>query len=549
MAEMEVKYGRRRGSSKKDSSAEEASRRIQSAALRQVAVLPKAKWLRIQEELNHVNKDEERIREAANQRKALHQQSKDMVKLWSNTLAGQRQKRLEAKKIREEIEEEERKQTDIEEAKYREQKRKEAIGRAKAQLYYQTDRVRGLHSALLLTEVLKEREAQIDLKQQMQTSSKDVDKEFVDLMKCRHEEALRKDKEKGVQKKLETLAVAEEQRKQIDDNELKKVQLKIEDKKEGEEIQQCLEIYLQQQRLEEERQVNQRRLLMHDHLENLAKRDAIRAAGVQKQEQEEEQRKRFLAAKQKMLKLRKEKETELFMEGQRIRDRIADKLTVKQQTQTVREEERIAQAVAERDAKEAHEQRVKEEKMAAELKSITAHREAVMQEKKQRDKIAQQAEQDTAQARKEADGIFSEKQKLKAEKIRQDGKASLDYCVTQMVAKLARSDGLKREDRELKAMNAELLAEEETEFQQYSRQVINAALDAERNIVPLFKAAKEGMGGGAGPICGGVRPSYLVQDGSGAQMPRYVSDLTQNVKELNETADIQKAKRRLGFTW
>lgn len=58
---------------------------------------------------------------------------------------GQRQKNLEAKKIREQIEEEKRKLTDIEEAKYQEQKRKEAIEKAKTQLYYQTDRVKGLH--------------------------------------------------------------------------------------------------------------------------------------------------------------------------------------------------------------------------------------------------------------------------------------------------------------------------------------------------------------------------------------------------------------------
>lgn len=58
---------------------------------------------------------------------------------------GQRQKKLEAKKIREQIEEEKRKLIDIEEAKYQEQKRKEAIEKAKTQLYYQTDRVKGLH--------------------------------------------------------------------------------------------------------------------------------------------------------------------------------------------------------------------------------------------------------------------------------------------------------------------------------------------------------------------------------------------------------------------
>lgn len=58
---------------------------------------------------------------------------------------GQRQKKLEAKKIREEIEEEEKKRIDIEEAKYQEQKRKEAIEKAKTQQYYQTDRVKGFH--------------------------------------------------------------------------------------------------------------------------------------------------------------------------------------------------------------------------------------------------------------------------------------------------------------------------------------------------------------------------------------------------------------------
>lgn len=58
---------------------------------------------------------------------------------------GQRQKKLEAKKIRDDIEEEKRKQIDREEAEYQAQKRKEALQKAKTQLYYQSDRVRGLH--------------------------------------------------------------------------------------------------------------------------------------------------------------------------------------------------------------------------------------------------------------------------------------------------------------------------------------------------------------------------------------------------------------------
>lgn len=65
------------------------------------------------------------------------------------SLQGQRQKKLEAKTIREAIEEEEKKLLDIEEAKYQAQIRKEAIEKAKTQQYYQNDRVKGFHVCVL----------------------------------------------------------------------------------------------------------------------------------------------------------------------------------------------------------------------------------------------------------------------------------------------------------------------------------------------------------------------------------------------------------------
>ena len=58
---------------------------------------------------------------------------------------GQRQRKLEARKLREKKEEEEKKQIDLEEAKYQAQQRKDAIDKAKTQQYYQTDRVKGFH--------------------------------------------------------------------------------------------------------------------------------------------------------------------------------------------------------------------------------------------------------------------------------------------------------------------------------------------------------------------------------------------------------------------
>jgi hypothetical protein len=58
---------------------------------------------------------------------------------------GQRQKKLEDRRLRLEKEEEERKKIDIEEALIQAEKRKAAIEKAKVQQYYQTDRVKAFH--------------------------------------------------------------------------------------------------------------------------------------------------------------------------------------------------------------------------------------------------------------------------------------------------------------------------------------------------------------------------------------------------------------------
>ena len=74
--------------------------------------------------------------------------------------------KLEAKKVREEREEQCRQQEDIEEAIYKAAERKKSIKHAKTLTFAQTDRVKGFHGALILTEVLKEREAQLELKKE-----------------------------------------------------------------------------------------------------------------------------------------------------------------------------------------------------------------------------------------------------------------------------------------------------------------------------------------------------------------------------------------------
>ncbi len=77
---------------------------------------------------------------------------------------------------------------------------------------------------------------------------------------------------------------------------------------------------------------------------------------------------------------------------------------------------------------------------------------------------------------------------------------------------------------------------------------METARKSERNTFPLLKAAREGIGGGLGPVFGGFRPIYLVYDESSVEMPSYVSGNHSKHKELNETPDIHQSKKRLGFT-
>lgn len=522
---------------------------IQIADLRKVTVLSKSESMRIKDQIKNVDREQERRIEEAKKREALHLQSKEVVQLWSNTIAGQRRKKLEAKAIREEAEEEKRKQLDIEEAKYKEDKRKEAIEKAKTQLFYQTDRVKRLHSGYLLSHVLKEREAQIELKQQIKSAVKNVDKTFLEASQARQDEALRREEEKARQKKEDTLTVAEEVKKQIKSTEFLREQEKLLDKKEGEEIEQLVELQRWEDRMKHEEDKEEKKNLMQARQEHLTKRQLEKDLDEKKLKMEEEQRKLYLAAKHKMTKLRRDKEKEIIRETQMRRERISEKIVNKQQEQAENEELRIARAVYEMEVREAQLRQEEEERKAAMMESIAAHRESMRQKKERMVEETKQKNQEMLLAKKEADRIYDEKLQLKTQRNKEQLQRLQEFHTTQMAQKYSKQQKQRKDQDEFVAANAQVSAEEEHQFQLYAQDVIGSAAEAKLNLVPLYKAAREGLGGGAGPAFNGAKSSYVVQDSSGAQMPIYSSRATQNVKMLNEAVNIEQAKKRLGFSW
>ena len=93
----------------------------------------------------------------------LKKKSEERAAKWPNTISAQRAKKERVRKAKLDVEEEERRKIDAIEAEIMAESRRLQIDRAKKKLYDNNDRVKALHSSLLLSEVLSERVAQIDL--------------------------------------------------------------------------------------------------------------------------------------------------------------------------------------------------------------------------------------------------------------------------------------------------------------------------------------------------------------------------------------------------
>ncbi|NXY02811.1 CC173 protein, partial [Pteruthius melanotis] len=272
------------------------------ADLRQVIVFPKAEWERIQgstREAAHINKKEQ---------EEVHSDSKAAGKDPPNATLSLIQQKLQAKKLREEKEEEERKLIDLEEAQFQAAKRKEVIDRVKTYLCYQDDRIRQFHSALLLTKVLKERDAQVEFRKSRLVDSKKKDYEEEQRQ---FKEYILSEQEKARQHYMNQQALRKDQLEQIKEREHQADLAKQENKREEEEIQRSIQLYqLEIQRKEEKKHEEkvERRRLYHEYVND---QKILKAIEKQKQMEEDDRVKAHFKAKEIIANMRKKKEAEM----------------------------------------------------------------------------------------------------------------------------------------------------------------------------------------------------------------------------------------------
>ncbi|XP_020931931.1 coiled-coil domain-containing protein 173 isoform X2 [Sus scrofa] len=472
----------------------------------------------------------------------MHFRSQEVVKHWTNTYAGMRKQKLEAKKKRDEEIEAERQILDVEEAIYKQGERKKAIEYAKQYQFYQTERVKNFHSGLLLSRVMKERDAQIEF----QKSKIKSDKKWEEQLKLNIEKGFKEEQEKAEKQRRDRLALAKDHLKQIKEHEEEEVRRRKQEEKDAEEIKQqnlLYEIEMKKKLGMKKEKINESRRLFFEHLND---KNVIKAIERQQQEEEDEKIRKFIKAKKRLTQMGKEKEAETHRLMEERRERINNFLSKLMKEKFDNEDLIIARDIAEAEAEWEKREREKHEKNKAELKAIAEHRAVVMNNKEEEERRRKIEAKEQLLAILKADQIFWEHEKEKKRKADKERREVQDAHIQQMAKNKFKVKQAKQAELEDCRLTEALIAEKEKEFQDYAREVIELeSKSTNKYMHPLVKAVQEGPGGGHGPVFvdrGGLRPSYQVNDITGVQLPFYNS---QGSKYNN----FQKSKGRLGFTW
>ncbi|NXV80835.1 CC173 protein, partial [Atlantisia rogersi] len=467
--------------------------------LHQVIILPKAEWARIQDSLGSRSREAARILAEKKEREEMHLRSKAAVKDWPNTIMALAQQKLKAKQLREEKEEEERKLLDLEEEGFQAAKRKEAIDRAKTYLYYQNDRVKGLHNALLLAEVLKERDAQLEFKK-LKSDFKKKDEEKKHEEKEREcKEAVLREQQKAHQHYMNQQALRRDQLEQIKEHKHQADLAKLENKREAEEIQRLNQLYqLEIQREEEKEQEKkaEHQRLYHEHV---ADQKIIKAIEEQKQREEDDRIKAHFKAKETIAKLIKQKKAEMRRLTQEHQDKIVSQLAVQMNEALKKEDDRLARDMAKKEAEQEKNLKEKEAKEKAAIQSIAEYRESVIKMKVEKEREEKEEGKKELHALMEKNRIHLEMEKAKKQRQRDKNMEVQKIQIQQMAEKQAKKEQEKRADLDYDAQREAIALCKEREFQSYAKQVIESESKTTHHLYPLLKASKDGRGLGLSP--------------------------------------------------
>lgn len=455
--------------------------------LNNILVITKNDLDRIHGHLNKRRNEDESQQEEARRKKELHEKSLALTRNWNNTIEGSRRHKLQQKAIREEKLEKERQVVDVEFAKVMAEERKKALEQAKLLQYHETDKVKNFHSALKLSEVLKEREAQIELKKLVDQLKVEQDKEIIAKFNAIQEEKDMKENQKWQKKQFETDKLRQYHKKQIQYKEDKLDKEREEVVRDAETIARLNEQFrAEKEQLEMIRKQKQHDLRdEYDHV--LVNKLRNKEAEQIIDEEENDEIRVYANAKKKMAIMKRQKDLATMKQKEEQTERMIAKIGMQLKEKDNDEDFRIAKALAKREAKEYNDEIMKNLKYERDLHQIQLHRKETMQRKEEEKKLREKEDAEFMKKKMETDLLYQmyEREKNEKRQLKMNEISKQNVKLNKEKKEVAKKERFL--EKEYIAKEYELMKLEDKQFEDYTSNVIDYMEKHGRNVYPMKK--------------------------------------------------------------
>lgn len=468
--------------------------------LNNILVITKNDLDRIHGHLSKNQNQADACNEEAQRKKSLHEKSLALTRNWNNTIDGSRRHKLQQKTIREAKNEAERQAVDVEFAKVMAAERKVALEQAKLKQYHETDKVKSFHSAMKLSEVLKEREAQIELKKLVDEIKVEQENEIAAQFHIIQAEKDKKEVEKYRHKQIEVDRLREFQKKQVQRKEEINDRQKEEVIREGEIIAQLNEQYRHEKeslgKIRKQNQVD----LRQEYDKTLENKMRNKEAAAIIDEEENDEIRVYAGAKKKMAIMKRQKELAILKEKEEQKERMISKIGLQLKEKDNDEDFRIAKALARKEAKEYNEEIRKNLKYEQDMHQIHLHRKETMQRKAEIQKQQEKEDEEFMKKKMETDLLYQMYEREKQQK-RQEDLNNIHKKNTRLIKD--RKENAERErflEKEYIANEMQLMKQEDKQFEDYSTNVIEYMEKHGRNVYPMKKVVYNQLYRGVNPV-------------------------------------------------
>ncbi|UJR26116.1 hypothetical protein I4U23_007462 [Adineta vaga] len=513
-------------------------RRLPDATnLRDTCIITKNDLNRIYENLNRRQRDKDAVRQEMEEKKQMLERSAQITKDWPNTFAGEQERKLQRRKIREKEEEDRKQLLDLEEERLAAERRREYLDKAKQTRYYETDRVRTFHSSLILTEVLKEREAQIEMKKRMEQMRQTSDNDELKRFQEAQNEFDKTEREKLEKRAKERVDLAEYHQTQIRRRKTHYLQEKQRNQQEGDEYRRLADKslldFIESMRVKKLRQKETKN--MYD--KSMEQKRKVKQIEQQMDEEEEEDLRAYAQQKIKIARLRREKEIELEQQKQNTRDETIGYLGSLLKRAEADNETQIYRAQAEKEAKTYREEQEKYEKQQQMLESIEKHRLQTLKRREFEQGMEEREDTELRRRKAQTDHLFRLYQQEKERERAQNVQLLSKFQTKQAKDRKDHQRNLKENEVHEIELDKQMNEIERQQYQEYTGRVMSYLEENGRDIHPMKRTVAEEF----------KRFDDFSQGYKKTETPRNGQE--EKKTDNHDRPSLNETKKRLGFQW